>query len=292
MENSNDQKLNDKEMKEKEVVKSPKKNLLLYIILGIVSFFFISFVFLVVILFATQKIQLVKDGENNPSTPEVVEGKDIIDDLLPNDGKAQEPKEVEEEPIERKSEEVSIKLADGKVLVVNIENSDCDDTGYQIIEHNEKMTRYADNQNMYCSSWYELSYFVDEKAMSSFYSKGTAKYPLEAEMINNVTYTYIAKYEGETEDDWGYGYAYQWFPVTKVKGYEASKIVSYENRLYRDANIKEGALKTNLCVFNLKKVDTKLSGYLVFSGAASYGSEVNYCNDLNSMETFTLKPGL
>ncbi len=291
MENSNDQKVNGKEMKEKEVVKSPKKNLLLYIILGIVSFLFISFICLVIVLFVTHKVQIIKDGDNNPYTPEIVEDKDKdgVDDLLPNDEKGDESNE---EKVENTPDEVSIKLVDGKELVVNIENSECDNTGFQIIEHNEKMTRYADNQNMYCSSWYELEYFVDENAMTNYYSKGTAKYPLEAEIIEGVTYTYIAKYEGETEDDWGYGLAYQWFPVTKVKGYEASKIVSYENRLYREANIKEGALKTNLCVFNLNKVDNKLSGYLVFSGAASYGSEVNYCNDLSDMETFGLKLGL
>ena len=52
--------------------------------------------------------------------------------------------------------------------------------------------------------------------------------------------------------------------------------------------IRDGSI-TTYCVFDLSKINPNAKGYLMFSGFASIGSEINYCDMLNSTEEFEIK---
>ncbi len=180
----------------------------------------------------------------------------------------------------------TLDLGDGKNLEVKLQNSECDDTGFEMTQSDSQMTKWKDNNNMYCSSWYELAYYLSEQAMTDAYSQG-ATYPLESTTVEGVEYSYISRTDGESDGEYGLGIVYKWLPNVDVKGYEASQILRYFNS-GQSGEYTSDSFSTALCVFDLNKIDENEFGYLVFGGAASIGSDINYCDVLNNMGVFSI----
>lgn len=190
-----------------------------------------------------------------------------------------------------------IELDNGKVIYVKVPTSDCDTTNYEITERDGKtMTIWEDNQEGFCSSSNLLQYFVDEEAMTQFYSDNQATYPLEKYTENNVVYEYIFKSDYEQGDTALSGVVYQKEPTVSVKEYEAFRILSYTKHFPEVddegeviGNIIGGSTIKTLCVFDLSNIVENGEGYIVFSGVSDVGSEINYCNVLNDSEYFEIK---
>ena len=192
-----------------------------------------------------------------------------------------------------------IELSNRKVIYVKVPTSDCDTTGYKIVEQErDKMTIWEDNQEGVCSSGNILGYFTDEEVITEYYSDGNAVYPLEKYTENGIVYEYISKDEYSEESMAVGGVVYQKEPTVSVNEYEAFVILNFkknfpeldeENQLLMEKAIIEGSTINTYCVFDLSKIIDNGEGYLVFSGYADVGSAVNYCEILENSENFVIE---
>lgn len=209
--------------------------------------------------------------------------------------------ENEEKESEYKStidEVVMTLLGQNLTLSAKLPTSSCDDTGFvSQVEENSKFLIYKDNQNGYCSDSHMVQFFVDEENMSQIISNGNAKYPLEKIVVDGIEYEYIEKKDSAEENGAVSGTVYMKNPKLLVGGYEAFRVLSFYNLLSLNNSeadmtdeevIRDGSI-TTYCVFDLSKINPKAKGYLMFSGFASIGSEINYCDMLNSTEEFEIK---
>lgn len=175
------------------------------------------------------------------------------------------------------------------------------DKDYIIDSLNEKTgdsyTGFEDNPNKYGSETNQFTYFVTENDMTSYFQYGRdhdydLKYPnTEASKSLNETYIY---YQTDPEDQTSYGLFYEWDNEFEVKEYTGSLITDYVNYLPTNTSTpyykEESSKGSSYCVINLAQVyeDVSLTGYLVIHGSASAGSQINYCDSINELDTFVI----
>jgi hypothetical protein len=198
--------------------------------------------------------------------------------------------EVEEETVMMDKVELEL-LGQDKLVSVNLPTSTLDGMGYEsLIQENSEILLYEDNQSKSGSSAYKLSFFVDEKLMTDNISGFKATYPLEEVTIDGVKYEYIEKEDYSDVTGVGSAIVYNKEETEKVGGYEAFKILSYYHnfRLENKDNVLVDSTVTTYCVFDLSQISSDANGFLVFSGIASAGSEVNYCEILKEAKDFSI----
>ena len=186
-------------------------------------------------------------------------------------------------------DDVEMALEDGTTLIVKLENSMTDDTGFVKVEDSEYLM-WEDNGNKYGSTWYILNYFKDKDEMSKLFAESTITPVLENIVVDGITYQYIVKEEGaeDSQRPNGIGLAYIWEPKVEVKEYEASRIVSYYNPLLTSSDISEESNITTYAVLDLSEILEAVEGYVVFRGVASAGSAIDYTEVLNEMSVFEI----
>ncbi|MDY0097039.1 MAG: hypothetical protein RBS01_01670 [Candidatus Dojkabacteria bacterium] len=185
-------------------------------------------------------------------------------------------------------DEVEMTLGGGTTLIVKLENSMADDTGFVKVEDTDYLM-WEDNGNNYGSTSYMLNYFKDKDEMGKFFAQSTIAPVLEDTVIKGITYQYVVKEDGaeDSQRPNGMGLAYIWEPKVKVKEYEASRIVSYYNPSLSSDLVEESNI-TTYAVLNLSEILEDVEGYLVFRGFASIGSEIDYTEVLNQMSVFEI----
>ena len=196
--------------------------------------------------------------------------------------------------------DIFIDLDGEKILYVKAPSSSCDDTGYRaLVQESTGYLIYEDNQNEYCSDSNIISYFKDEETMTSYLSQAKTEYPLEKETINSVEYEYILKEDSTNETGSAHGLVYQKSPTINVKDFEAFHIINYikiaeegDNTVIEGSYPEDDSVYTNFtkyCVFPLSQLGEEFNGFLMFNGSSSIGSEIDYCEVLNSSEYFNLE---
>ena len=224
----------------------------------------------------------------------------VYDNYIDKDEEIEEEEGLNPEESALEFGEVFIDLGEGKVLYVKAPTSSCDDTGFvSQPQETDNMLIYEDNQNKFCSDSHIISYFIDEESMTSYFSGGKAKYPLEEETIDYITYEYLLK-EDYTEDSGAaHGLVYKKTPTVNVNGNGAFHLISYYKIAQEGVNTvikgdypKDDSTYTNFtkyCVFPLYQFGEEYESFLVFSGVASAGSEIDYCEMLNETEDFNIE---
>jgi len=189
-------------------------------------------------------------------------------------------------------------IGQDKVLLMTIPNSGCDDTGFvETAQGTSEILEFEDNQNSYCSSAYKVNFFLNEEVMTRVYSFAETEYPLEKINVDGVDYEYILKEDYSSESGIASATVYIKEPTREVGGYEAFQILwtykvfpeGTDSSSITDAEILEDGTSTTYCVFDLSKIDSTTEGYLVFSGGASAGSEIDYCEILDNTQNFEIK---
>ena len=207
------------------------------------------------------------------------------------------PEETSEEVSDLGLGDISMELSNGQIVYVNVPTSDCDTTSYEVVERDsKKMTIWEDNQEGLCSSSNTVLYFVNEEAITEYYSENQTVYPLKKYTEDNIVYEYILEPKYSKEDDAISGFVYQKEPTVSVKEYDAFRILSFYKR-FPDinesgeftGNIINGSIINTYCVFDLSKIVTNGEGYIVFSGSGDIYSETNYCDVLNNSGNFEIK---
>lgn len=226
----------------------------------------------------------------------------VYDNYIDTDDKEPEGEEEGLNPEKSTLEfgEVFIDLGEGKVLYVKAPTSSCDDTGFvSQVQETDSMLIYEDNQNNFCSDSHIISYFVDEEAMTTYFSENKAKYPLEEETIDYIKYEYLLKEDSTEESGAAHGLVYKKAPTINVNGNGAFHLISYYKIAQEGVETvikgdypKDDSTYTNFtkyCVFPLYQFGEQYESFLVFSGVADAGSEIDYCEMLNDTEDFEIE---
>lgn len=161
---------------------------------------------------------------------------------------------------------------------------------YQFNETREYIQLEDNDQNQASSKNY-FTYFDNEMQMSYYFIPDTENeyeisYPLQdgdAELDQDYIYY--------RSDDTAYlGAFYDWERTEEVHSYQASTITTYTN--YDGTSPYYGENSTNVnqyCVLSLtENIGPEVTGYLVFHGSRSIGTEENYCETLNSLDVFEI----
>ena len=189
-------------------------------------------------------------------------------------------------------------IGQDKVLLMTAPTSACDDTGFvETAQSTSEYMLYEDNQNGFCSSSHKVEFFLDEGTMTTILSKSQTTYPLKEITIDGVDYEYILKEDYDSQSGIASGIAYIKEPTLEVGGYEAFRVLSFykvfpegtDASTVEDSEVIQDGTTNTLCVFDLSKIETSTQGYVLFSGSASAGSEVDYCEVLENTEGFEIK---
>jgi hypothetical protein len=176
---------------------------------------------------------------------------------------------------------------------------------YQQLEFNSSESRqflqWAPGSPTGGSVTHQFTYFTNESAMTSYFQGDgnldyKLTYPLTDEALkHDRPYIYYHTTYPGTPESYSTGTFYDWDYPGTVKGLEASLITYYAN--YYDSNrdrptfSDDSAPGNSYCVINLYQVDSSLTGYLVYSGQRSAGSNENFCEHLDNLNTFKIIPG-
>jgi len=200
----------------------------------------------------------------------------------------------------KETETVRIPLSEGKEVLIEIEPHP--ELGpYERYMEEAQVIRMHNNQKGVGSVGEFLTYFDDKNSMTDYYfamasdTGESVKYPLEKGLTpDGNELEYILKFIGS--GIYGGGVAYLWSPSVEVHGYKASRILSYTNFSMPEDKEYEGFEYTtessqliHSCVFSLNQFAENESGYLVFGGYASVGTETDYCEELIEMEEFSME---
>lgn len=179
-------------------------------------------------------------------------------------------------------------------LFVTAPISGCSDATYQLTSGTLGDSRLAyediDENNEYCKGTYMFSFFDSMDSFLTFYEPEYG-YSEDEVTVNGTTFKYIYRFGTETEEE---GFLYQTDSTVKVKGYDAFKTLSYmyyyQEGEYTNTNdaIAKATTKVNNCVFDISKVDSRVSGILFFTGGSQPGTIIDYCEVLDTNESFSL----
>jgi len=218
-------------------------------------------------------------------------------------------KYYKEEGVPIKYDSINIDFNNGKALQITAPTSECDDTGYIEVGEKEKKTviieeglawvLYEDNQNRNCDgSRYSITYIKEEPILSSYFYSGVT-FPLKTLTIEGVEYGIIKQDSFDFSETQGKeeGLLLQKYPTITVGDYEAFRIYSYM-RIYEKSNEMESLKSDNIfkdsrvetyCVFDLSKIDSSITGYLLFMGdSENYDLALDYCEILDNDKDFKI----
>jgi hypothetical protein len=179
--------------------------------------------------------------------------------------------------------------SDENVISINLD-SDFGIGNFKLVDVEEECSLLEDNQSDEGSVTNKFLYCKTEQGLSKYLTpEGDMDYTKSYPSTDNYSEDYIYL---NTDEDSGTssGLFYDWDANKKVHNYLGSHIVSYYNMVGSEKTLhNENSIETgSYCLMDLIQVDPTLAGYLVFYGSASAGTNIDYCESLDSLETFEI----
>ena len=181
--------------------------------------------------------------------------------------------------VDAEARSIGIETDEGKKIVLkNVPNS-IDDTEYVLVNTDEESIVFQDNYEGYGSTTYLVEYYMDSEDL---FGDGS----LETVVVDEDTYVYLSKSDGEDSDGSGVGRVYNREADEVVNDYPAYQLINYYNPSSGPSDSSSGDFKGldqstwlgSNCAFKLKDIADDLKGAIVFIVADSGAS--NACEVL------------